>query len=120
MAAKVSINPNRMPPAIAPPMLPSPPSVAATKAFMAGRKPMLKDAYKRSEQHPGATTEHAADPIGVSRDAREIDAHQLSRFRTLGGCLHGAACSGESKEELQQHHEENAKNNDPYELWCNS
>jgi hypothetical protein len=44
----------------------------------------------------------------------------LGRFRTLRGRLHRAACAREGEEELQQHHDENAKNNDPYELRRNA
>ena len=99
----VSIRPNRIPPSIAPAMLPRPPSVAATKPFNPVTKPISKNAKNmRPEHDAGRARHHSGDCERVSHHPRQVRAHELRGFRILGDRLHDDPGARVLEEELQR------------------
>ncbi len=99
------------PPSMAPKMLPMPPSTAAVKALMPGRKPMNQWTWVKTMRVQDArrARQQAADGEGGDDDAVDVDAHQRGRVLVLADGAHGAPGARALDEDVEGHHEQRAR-----------
>ena len=90
-------------PSIAPAMLPSPPSVAATNAFNPVMKPISKNAKNIESSMIGGARHHSRDCESVGHHPCQVRAHELRGLRILGHRLHGNAGAREFPEIAAAH-----------------
>ncbi len=116
------IPPRIRPPSAAPGMLPIPPSTAAVKAAMPGRKPIVAPTGRTS----GHTARRRCRPASrrsrtsITIDAIDVDAHQARDLAILGHGAHRVPGARALHEQLERDHHDDRRHDAPPGRSCRS